>query len=353
MRQLQNTYFWITLLLVVPTLNMAQPQGGPPPAPVHVAAASKTQIAPIREIPGFTKARYITTIKAESAGRIVNLADIGSQHEVGTALGLIADNEYALRIEELQNAVNNARASVQFLTQESERLQALYQRNLASSTDIDKNDSDLKIAQGDLAQARARYRQVQDEITKLTVSAPFTGFVSAHHSQPGQWVNEGQDLLEYMSSGELEIVVNVPIQYKSQIQTGGEWQLRDQTGTLYQAEITSFVPAARSNSRQIRVQLATQDDGLFAGEAITVLMPEAAPQELLVIPRDALVLRRQGAHIFVIRDGAAQRVSVTTGLAQGDLIAVSGNLQSGDQVVTRGNERLRDQQPVQILNHEE
>ncbi|WP_395374305.1 efflux RND transporter periplasmic adaptor subunit [Marinicella sp. W31] len=350
MRQLLDKKMWIGLLMIVPTLGLAQPQGGPPPAPVQVAVASNTQIAPIREIPGFTKARYITTIKAESSGRIVDLADIGSQHEVSAALGLIADNEYALRIEELQNAINNAQASVDFLRQESERLQTLYQRKLASSTDIDKNDSDLKIARGDLAQARARYQQLQDEITKLTVSAPFTGFVSAHHSQPGQWVNEGQDLLEYMSSGELEIVVNVPLQYKSQVQVGAQWQLRDQAGTLYQAEITGFVPAATSNSRQIRVQLATQDGGLFAGEAITVLMPEAAPQELLVIPRDALVLRRQGAHIFVINDAVARRVAVTTGLAQGDLIAVSGDLQAGDQVVTRGNERLRNQQTVQILN---
>ena len=352
MKQLLDKNIWISLLLLLPSLGLSQPQGGPPPVPVQVATATSTQIAPIREIPGFTKARYITTIKAESAGRIVSLAEIGSQHQLGAALGLIADNEYALRIEELQNAVNNAQASVDFLQQESTRLQTLYERKLASSTDIDKNDSDLKIARGDLAQAKARYQQLQDEITKLTVSAPFTGFVSTHHSQPGQWVNQGQDLLEFMSSGTLEIVVNVPILYKSQIQSGAQWQLRDQSGALYQAEITSFVPAATSNSRQIRVQLATQDAGLFAGEAITVLMPETAPQELLVIPRDALVLRRQGAHIFVINNGVARRVSVTTGLAQGDLISVTGDLQAGDQVVTRGNERLRDQQTVHIINEE-
>ena len=353
MRQLlKNKTFWMNALLLLPVMSLAQPQGGPPPAPVQIAAVSQTEIAPIREIPGFTKARFITTIKAESSGRIVDLAGIGSQHEVGASLGLIADNEYALRIEELQNAVNNSRASVEFLTQESKRLQALYQRNLASSTDIDKNDSDLKIARGDLAQSQARYRQLQDEIEKLTVSAPFTGFVSSHHSQPGQWVNEGQDLLEYMSSGTLEIVVNVPVQYKAQVQTGATWQLRDQSGALYQAEITSFVPAATSSSRQIRVQLETRDSGLLPGEAVTVLMPEAAPTALLVVPRDALVLRRQGAHIFVIAEGVARKVSVTTGLAQGDVIAVTGNLQSGDQVVVRGNERLRDQQSVQILNEE-
>ena len=77
-------------------------------------------------------------------------------------------------------------------------------------------------------------------------------------------------------------------------------------------------------------------------------VPETLPSEVKTVPRDALVLRRTGAHVFIVKEGKAIKVEVTTGLAQGELIAVSGDLAVGDEVVIRGNERLRDQQDVVI-----
>jgi hypothetical protein len=78
-------------------------------------------------------------------------------------------------------------------------------------------------------------------------------------------------------------------------------------------------------------------------------VPTAKPRKVLAIPRDALVLRRDGTTVYrVDAEGLAQRVPVTTGIAVGPLIEVDG-IQSGDRVVIRGGERLRPGQSVTII----
>jgi multidrug efflux pump subunit AcrA (membrane-fusion protein) len=68
-----------------------------------------------------------------------------------------------------------------------------------------------------------------------------------------------------------------------------------------------------------------------------------------VVPRDALVLRRDGVSIFrVDGNNLAEQVSVTTGIAEGDYIEVSGGIMPGDRVIIRGSERLRSGQAVKI-----
>ena len=79
-------------------------------------------------------------------------------------------------------------------------------------------------------------------------------------------------------------------------------------------------------------------------------MPSADPIEVLAVPRDALVLRREGTSVFrILEDDTAERVTVSTGLGAGGMIQVTGGLAVGDRVVIRGAERLREGQKVSVL----
>ena len=70
---------------------------------------------------------------------------------------------------------------------------------------------------------------------------------------------------------------------------------------------------------------------------------------MLAVPRDALVLRREGASVFRVNDDmTAEKISVITGLGAGSLIEVIGEVDVGDRVVVRGAERLDTGVPVQI-----
>ncbi len=341
-----KTSCYLLGLLLLGSHAMAQQ----PPASVKTAEVVSIQMSPTRLVAAYTKAKYITTIKAESSGRVLELAYIGQQVETGESLGLIADDEYALRLNELKNAFTSQQAQVDFLKSESKRLKSLESQNLTSGTALDKNAADLKAAVADLAQAKSRLEQLENDISKLTPKAPFAGFVTQQLAQPGQFLNQGQDLLEIMSSNETEIIAQIPFKLKQVIQPGQQWQYKDQSGVLHQAEVERFIPAATSSSRLIQVHLKDLSQALIPGEPIQLMVPESLPKLVTAVPRDALVLRRQGAYVFVVEEGIARKVEVTTDLAQGPMIAVIGDLTAGSQVITRGNERLRDQQAVQVID---
>jgi len=343
-----KNHIWMSLFFLFAVASL-HAQQGPPPATVQVTDVVAMEMAPTRLVAAYSKARFITTIQAESSGRVIEIANVGQIVNAGEPLGLIADEEYALRVAELKGAIDSQLAQVEFLQSESVRLQSLETKNLTSGTALDKNNADLKTAKADLNQARSRLEQLQSDISKLTPKAPFNGFVTQQIAQPGQYLNAGQNLLEIMSSDDLEIIAQLPFKMKEVIQIGNQWQYVDSRGKTYQATVERFIPAATSDSRQIQVHLKDHSDQLLPGEPIQLKVPESLPQTLTAVPRDALVLRRQGAHIFVIRDSIAVKVAVTTGLAEGDMIAVTGAVEPGDLVVIRGNERLRDQQKVAIL----
>jgi multidrug efflux pump subunit AcrA (membrane-fusion protein) len=79
-------------------------------------------------------------------------------------------------------------------------------------------------------------------------------------------------------------------------------------------------------------------------------MPTAEAKEVLAIPRDALVLRREGTSVFTVADDSTvTRVSVVVGLGAGTHIEVFGALSVGDEVVVRGAEGLSDGMDINIV----
>jgi multidrug efflux pump subunit AcrA (membrane-fusion protein) len=85
------------------------------------------------------------------------------------------------------------------------------------------------------------------------------------------------------------------------------------------------------------------------GDAVQVGIPSSEQRQAVVVPRDALVLRKNEIFVFRIKDGTtAERVTVTTGAAFGDLIEIEGGIEVGDSLVIRGAERLSDGQTVEV-----
>ena len=347
MSRLKSTTL-IAILLIF-SLNAYAQFGGP--SPVKVALVESVMMSPVRKVPANVQAKFVSTIKAESRGIVNRLAEIGDQVKRGEVLAELTDTQSKLREQELKDAVKSARAKYEFLKSENSRLKDLLTKNLISNSELEQNQSNYLSAKSDLAQVESRYNQYLDQMTKLTIVAPFDGHVIQQFTQPGQLLNSGDNVLEFMQDDNLEIVVYVPFKFKSQIHKGAIWKILTSDNRTIEATIKKFIPAATGMSRTIEVHLAVKDENLWSGESVNVMVPKQARQEVVAVPRDALVIRNNGMYVYKIVNNKAHKVDVISGIAEGDRIAVKGLLSPGDQVIVRGNERIRPEQEVKIINN--
>jgi RND family efflux transporter MFP subunit len=268
----------------------------------------------------------------------------------GEIIAILKDSQVKLRLEELNGAVKSSEAKLAFLESEDFRLNDLIKKNLVSNSELELNKSNFISASSDLVQAKARLKQFLDTVEKLEVKAPYEGVVMQHLSQPGQLLNAGDNIIEFMQANNLEAIVNVPFKYKSQIKANAVWQIESSDKQVFDATIERYVPAATGQSHTIEVYLSLVNADLWSGEAINVLVPTQARKKVIAVPRDALVIRKNGTYVYTIVENKSHKVDVITGMAQGELIEVKGLLSADDLVIIRGNERLANKQDVSVLN---
>jgi multidrug efflux pump subunit AcrA (membrane-fusion protein) len=122
-------------------------------------------------------------------------------------------------------------------------------------------------------------------------------------------------------------------------------------GRRIPASIRSLVPFGDTRSHLFEIRLDPPvNDTWKAGQAVRVAVPTDGEREVIAVPRDALILRRDGASVFRVNAvGVAERLPVLTGASDGIMIEVQGAVQAGDKIVVRGGERLRPGQRVQVL----
>ncbi len=221
----------------------------------------------------------------------------------------------------------------------------------------------IEQARAQVAIQQSIVEKLQDQLSKHTIKAPFDGFISAEHTEVGQWVQRGELVAEVLALNEIDVLSQVPESVIPFVKRGMQVNVRIAAlpEHLFTGELVSIVPQADVRSRtfpvKIRVRNGIENDIplIKSGMIARVTLPTGAKTKSLFVPKDALVLGGRTTMIYVVATGekkgtfVAKPVAVETGIAMGERIQVIGNLQPGQQVIIRGNERLRPGQPVTIL----
>jgi len=329
-------------LSVVP----AWAQGGGA-SPVELDTARLTTMAPTMQVAGTVVSRSDAVLSAEVEGRLLMVADPGTRVDEGDIVARIDDINLRLRVTELDAEITRAEARLRFLEAELARFERLAETNLAALSQIEQTRADRDVAASDLTVVRSRRQQIEEQLTRTTLRAPYPGVVAERISQTGERVAPGTRIVRLVDSSNLEVVARAPLNYYRYVQPGDELPVTA-AGRVINAPVSRVFSVGDENRHVFELRL-TMAELLPVGQTVRVTIPTADIREVLAVPRDALVLRGDGIAVFIIEeDNTARRIRVTTGIGSGDWIEVIGPIQAGDRVVIRGNERLRAGQSVTV-----
>jgi RND family efflux transporter MFP subunit len=319
-----------------------------PPAPVVVDRALVTYLAPSVDVPGTVVSLNDARLASELDAKLNWIADVGTEVSEGDTVARLEVITFRLYEMEAEKRVEKEKARVTFLRSEKDRLQQLAKKNLSAKSQLDQVTSDLAMAESDvwIAEAQLGHARVAMHVTQIR--APFDGIVTEKLRNIGERLSVADEVIRLVDPTSIEVVARAPLNTVNFIEAGDVLTMHNDF-RQDEGSVRTIVPFGNPQSHMFEVRLNVDPEVWTVGESVRLSMPTAEAKEVLTVPRDALVLRREGAFVFRIDDELnAEQVAVVTGLGAGKLIEVIGDINAGDRVVTRGAERLNTGMKVQI-----
>ncbi|MCU0755705.1 MAG: efflux RND transporter periplasmic adaptor subunit [Xanthomonadales bacterium] len=353
----------VAVAVAIASYTALRPDAAPPgPAPavaaapsaahavVSVAAVERIALSPQRRVSASVHSRSDARLAAEVGGRVLELAEVGNRLRRGEPLARLDTAALDLAVREQQARIGRLGVEAEQAERQLRRFRQLGSAGHVSGLQLDEADARLQSLQAQQQEARAALAQLQLQIRRATPRAPFDGVVVERYSAAGELLGSGAPLLRLVDPADLEIRARAPVALAATLQAGSEVALQVD-GREHRLPLGTVVPVGDEVSRQLELRLPVGGLDLTVGRAVELDLPTAEAREVLVVPRDAVVLRREGSHVLRIgTDAQAERVAVETGDRHGERIEVRGELAVGDRVIVRGGERLREGQRVAVAD---
>jgi len=204
------------------------------------------------------------------------------------------------------------------------------------------------MARHELEEARAARERTRHLIERAVIRAPFPGHVAERIRQLGEFVAAGTEVVRLTDTGNVEVVARAPVAEAGHLATGQTVTVRG-ASKAQESRIRAIVPVGDERSRMMEVRIAMKGEGWPIGSAVRVELPTERQTAGLMVPRDAVIVRADGAHVFRVGKGdLAERIAVRVGNGDSQRVEVTGGLAAGDRVIVRGGERLRPGQAVKV-----
>jgi len=324
----------------------------PPASVVQIGNVSKIELAPTVAVPGTIYSRNDMQVTAGVSGQLLMVAEPGTYIAKGESVARIDNRPLLLQRAEQEALLERAQINVRQLESQLRRQRELGGSNLVSEFDIEQTEANRDLAISDANITKVRIRQIDDQIQRADIRAPFAGVVIDRSHRAGEDVARGEVLARMTDIQSMEVRAFVPLKHLPRTVVGDAINILA-TDARYEGRIRSLVPTGdvRSQTFEARIDLpAGAVRSWTVGQLVSVAIPIRARKISLTIPRDALVLRKNGSFVFRINDGnVAEQIAVEVGDSSGELIAVTGQLEDGDSVAIRGAENLSEGDSVKIM----
>jgi len=193
------------------------------------------------------------------------------------------------------------------------------------------------------------------QLEKMKIVAPFDGVITdlPYYTQ-GIKIPSGQLVVQIMDFDRLYMEVNLPAKDLTRLEIGQNARITNYTkpGEVLEGKISQLSPAVDSNTRTFKSVILIENPerilrpGMFVKSDIVI----AKKDDVIVVPKNLILSRREGKTVFIIKKGAARKRILTLGLENPDEVEVIEGLKVDERLVVKGYETLRHKSKVKIIN---
>jgi len=373
--------------------------------PVTVMETAMGSIKDVKTFTGKIEAGDEVKITGKISGRVKNAEfDIGDYVEQGEPLIILDTDELYDQLSQAQAALAAAKANLaanqsgslpqqleqakaayeqaeaNYLNAEADynRMKALYEEEAISQQSFEAAQLKYTVSKSQYESAKEQYRLTQESqpknleaikaqvdqaqaqvdtvktnIENSVVRAPVSGMISSKQIQPGEICQAGATLGSVVNIDNVSAVIEVPEDDVNKIGVGKEAQVS--ISALSGSEplnctISTVSPASETSRLfQVKMDLENRDHKLKPGMFADVEIDMGQKDSVITIPKDAVLIKKNGNVVYVAKDGKAEERPVKLGVTNGDLVEVADGLKPGEKVVTSGQDMLTEGAALKIM----
>jgi RND family efflux transporter MFP subunit len=121
-------------------------------------------------------------------------------------------------------------------------------------------------------------------------------------------------------------------------------------GKVFEGRVVQVSPALDPTTRTFKatVRMENPDRSLKPGMFVKAEIVVERHENVVVIPKDVIISRRQEKNVFVVERGVAVERRITTGIENPNEAEVTDGLAENDRLVVKGFETLRNRATVKM-----
>jgi RND family efflux transporter MFP subunit len=273
-----------------------------------------------------------TRARARISGELEDLRiDEGSRVIAGEVIATVVDAKLPIKLSELDAKIEATRSQLTLARLEYDRIEKLRQSGTVSQARFDAAQTDLAVAQGQLAAAIAERATVARQLEEGAVLAPASGRVLRVEATQGMFILAGETVA--IVAAETHVLrLSLPERHARFIGEGdtvrvGARGLSIEAKGLGTGTIRQVYPEIKNGRVVADVEVANLGD-YYVGERTRVYVA-TGKRRTFTVPRDYLIrqfgltyLRLKDAGDIVVQTGAviADEVEILSGLRPGDTL---------------------------------
>jgi cobalt-zinc-cadmium efflux system membrane fusion protein len=297
--------------------------------------------------------RHLARIGTQVPGRITQIvAHLGQQVKRGDVLAILHSTE----LGNAQLAYLKAIAQTEVSQRAVERAKELFAADVIGRAELQKRESDLKVAQAELLSASTQLEllgmreQEVDELKRTgnarastAVRSTIDGTVVERQITQGQVVQAADLLFAVADLGELWVVAEVPEQQSDGVRVGQTVKIEiPALAATYETPLILVDNKVNPETRTVLVRASLMNrDGRLKPQMLATMAIPVQPKMALALPESAVVFEAAREQVFVEDAPGRYRLRpVKLGELHMGLRPVLDGVKPGDRIVVEGGFHL-------------
>ncbi|RPJ51633.1 MAG: efflux RND transporter periplasmic adaptor subunit [Acidobacteria bacterium] len=350
--------------------------------PVELFKAASGQISSYLVSTANLRALRDIDVASQTEGIVKSVeVEEGDLVRAGQVLCRLDDTQLKIRLETAQQRLAQARlqfekgkvrqekteAQIKNGREDLQRYKRLYDDRLVSERDvallqykIEELEHDQRVSTSEtrelthrVDELQAEIAQVNLEISRTRITAPFDGYITERSVNVGQVVRNLQAVFKLSDFSPLFADVHLAEAEAGHVKPGQAAIIRlgSDLSKQVDARVARISPIVDQSSGTVKVtvEMKAAQGGFKPGAFVRAEIKTDTRQNAVLIPKKA-VLEEDGEHfVFVADKDSANRVKVNLGYQREDKVEVLGGLKVGQQVVVAGQGALKKGSKIRVI----